>query len=65
MKGFFLCHHKFHIVLTPQYRKKVTYGELRKDIGRILRNLCEMKEVEVIEAHTMPDHIHMLVRVPL
>ena len=40
------------------------YGELRKDIGRILRKLCEMKEVEIIEAHAMPDHIHMLARVP-
>ncbi|EGO8251041.1 IS200/IS605 family transposase, partial [Enterococcus faecalis] len=30
----------------------------------ILRKLCEMKEVEIIEAHAMPDHIHMLVRIP-
>ena len=55
---------KYHIVFTPKYRRKVIYGELRKDIGRILRKLCEMKEVETIEAHAMPDHIHMLVRVP-
>lgn len=52
---------KYHIVFTPKYRRKVIYGELRKDIGRILRKLCEMKEVEIIEAHAMPDHIHMLV----
>ena len=37
---------------------------LKKDIGRILRRLCEMKEVEIIEAYVMPDHIHMLVRIP-
>ena len=55
---------KYHIVFTPKYRRKVIYGELRKDIGRILRKLCEMKEVEIIEAHAMPDHIHMLVKVP-
>ena len=55
---------KYHIVFTPKYRRKVIYGELRKDIGRILRKLCEMKEVEIIEAHAMPDHIHMLVRIP-
>ena len=53
---------KYHIVFTPKYRRKVIYGELRKDIGRILRKLCEMKEVEIIEAHAMPDHIHMLER---
>ena len=54
----------YHIVFTPKYRRKVICGQLRKDIGRILRKLCEMKEVEIIEAHAMPDHIHMLVRIP-
>ena len=41
------------------------YGKLRKDIGRILRMLCDYKHVEIIEAHAMPDHIHMLVSIPL
>ena len=55
---------KYHLVFTPKYRRKVIYGQLRRDIGKILRKLCEMKEVEIIEAHAMPDHIHMLVRIP-
>ena len=55
---------KYHIVFTPKYRRKVIYRQLRKDIGKILRKLCEMKDVEIIEAHAMLDHIHMLVRVP-
>ncbi|MDT2104258.1 IS200/IS605 family transposase, partial [Enterococcus faecalis] len=55
---------KYHLVFTPKYRRKVIYGQLRQDIGKILRKLCEMKEVEIIEAHAMPDHIHMLVRIP-
>lgn len=55
---------KYHIVFTPQYRRKLIYGKLRKDIGKILRRLCEMKEVEIIEAHAMSDHIHMLTRIP-
>ncbi|WP_445451441.1 IS200/IS605 family transposase [Enterococcus faecalis] len=55
---------KYHIVFTPKYRRKVIYGKLRVSIGQILRKLCEMKEVEIIEAHAMPDHIHMLVRIP-
>ncbi|EGO6529165.1 IS200/IS605 family transposase [Enterococcus faecalis] len=55
---------KYHLVFTPKYRRKVIYGQLRRDIGEILRKLCEMKEVEIIEAHAMPDHIHMLVRIP-
>ncbi|MBC1293419.1 IS200/IS605 family transposase [Listeria booriae] len=52
------------MVFTPKYRRKIIYGQLRKDIGAILRKLCEMKDVEIIEAHAMPDHIHMLLRIP-
>ena len=55
---------KYHIVLVPKYRRKVIYGKLRKDIGKILRRLCDYKHVEIIEAHAMPDHIHMLVSIP-
>lgn len=55
---------KYHIVLTPKYRRKVIYGKLRVSIGQILRKLCEMKDVEIIEAHAMPDHIQLLVRIP-
>lgn len=58
-------HCKYHIVFTPRYRRKAIYGQLRKDIGAILRKLCEIKEVEILEAHAMPEHIHMLVKVPL
>ena len=52
---------KYHIVLVPKYRRKVIYGKLRKDIGKILRTLCDYKHVEIIEAHAMPDHIHACV----
>ena len=39
---------KYHLVFTPKYRRKVIYGQLRRDIGKILRKLCEMKEVVII-----------------
>ena len=55
---------KYHIVFSPKYRRKIIYGQLRADIGQILRELCERKEVEIIEANACPDHIHMLVRIP-
>ena len=55
---------QYHIVFAPQYRRKVIYGQLRADIGQILRKLCEQKGVEIIEANAMPDHIHMLVSIP-
>lgn len=55
---------QYHIVFAPKYRRKVIYGEVKKDIGDILRKLCEQKGVEIIEAEACPDHIHMLVCIP-
>ena len=55
---------KYHIVFIPKYRRKEIYGKLRSDIGQIIRQLCKYKEEEIIEAHAMNDHIHMLVSIP-
>jgi len=55
---------KYHIVFAPKYRRKIIYGKLKKDIGKILRELCERKGIEILEAELCPDHIHMLVRIP-
>ena len=55
---------EYHIVFAPKYRRKVIYGELKKDIGEILRKLCNEMKVEIIEAEACPDHIHMLVSIP-
>ena len=55
---------KYHIVFAPKYRRQIIYGKIKKDIGDILRKLCEWKGVEIIEAEACPDHIHMLVSIP-
>ncbi len=55
---------KYHIVFAPKYRRKVFYGEKRREIGAILRQLCEWKGVEIIEAEVCKDHIHMLLSIP-
>ena len=55
---------KYHIVFAPKYRREAIYGQIWTDIGSILRKLCEYKGVEIIEAETCPDHIHMLVSIP-
>ena len=34
---------KYHIVFAPKYRRMQIYGQIRKDIGIILRRLCEQK----------------------
>ena len=53
-----------HIVFAQKFRRKEIYGKLRKDIGEILRKLCNQKGVEIIEAEACPDHIHMPVSIP-
>ena len=55
---------KYHIVFAPKYRRKEIDGEKKAEIGKILRQLCEWKDVRIIEAHACVDHIHMLVEIP-
>lgn len=55
---------KYHIVFAPKYRRQIIYGKIKEDVGKILRQLCSMKGVEIHEAEACPDHIHMLVSIP-
>ena len=55
---------KYHIVWIPKYRKKVLYGELRKHLGSILRELAMQRESKIVEGHLTKDHIHMLISIP-
>ena len=55
---------KYHIVFAPKYRRQVIYGRLKQDIGKTLRDLCERKGINIIEAECCPDHIHMLLEIP-
>ena len=55
---------KYHVVFAQKYRRKVFYGEKKVEIGKILRELCKWKGVNIIEAEVCPDHVHMLVEIP-
>ena len=55
---------KYHIVFAPKYRRKVFYGEKRKEIGAILRMLCDWKKIRIVEAEVCINHVHMLVEIP-
>ena len=56
---------KYHIVFAPKYRRKEIYGHLRTEIGMILRELSNRKDIEIINAEACPDYIHMYVSIPL
>ena len=55
---------KYHVVFAPKYRRQIIYGQIKADIGKIIRDLCERKGIEIVEAECCSDHIHMLIKVP-
>jgi putative transposase len=72
-KGYFMSNNKlshtawvckYHVVWVPKYRRKIIYGRLRKEIGYILRKLCEYKGIRIVEAKACSDHIHMCLEIP-
>jgi putative transposase len=54
----------YHIIFIPKYRRKIMFKECRKEIGNILRKLCEFKNVELVEGSISIDHVHMYVKIP-
>jgi len=55
---------KYHLVWIPKYRKKVLYGQLKKDLIPVLRELISHKESEVLEGKMKVDHVHIVVSIP-
>ena len=56
--------YKYHIVFAAKYRRQVVYGKIKADIGKMLKELCERKGIEIIEAECCSEHLHMLVNIP-
>jgi putative transposase len=55
---------KYHVVFIPKCRKKVLYGQIRRELGRVIRDLAGQKECLVEEGHLMSDHVHMMISIP-
>ena len=55
---------KYHVVFIPKYRKKAIFGQLRKELGEVLKRLAGQKESVIEEGHLMPDHVHMMISIP-
>ena len=56
---------KYHIVFTPKYRRKIIYNQYRESLREIIKLLCKYKGVEILEGHLMPDHVHLVLSIPL
>ena len=55
---------KYHVVLIPKYRKKAIFGQIRRELGEVLKRLAQQKESWIEEGHLMPDHVHMMISIP-
>jgi putative transposase len=55
---------RYHVVIVPKYRRKSMFGAIRRDVGQILKDLCRRFEIELVEGHVMPDHVHMCLGIP-
>ena len=55
---------KYHIVWIPKYRRKILFGQLRQELGQVLRELARQKQIEIVEGHLLPDHVHILISIP-
>jgi putative transposase len=42
----------------------VLYGELRRHLGEVFRELARQKESPIAEGHLQPDHVHLLLSIP-
>ena len=53
---------KYHIVFIPKYRKKVLFGQIRKEMGEVFHRLARQKESLIEEGHLMAAHVHSVPR---
>jgi putative transposase len=52
---------KYHVVFIPTCRRQVIYGQIRKELGQIFRDLASQRECRIEEGHLHSDHVHMLI----
>ena len=55
---------KYHVVWIPKCRRKVLFGQLRKQLGEVFHDLARQKESKILEGHLQEDHVHMLISIP-
>ena len=55
---------KYHVVFIPKYRRKVIYGSLRGELGKVFRRLAQQKQSEIEQGHLKLDHVHMMISIP-
>ena len=55
---------EYHLVWIPKGRRKVLYGQLRRELGEVFHELARQKECRIEEGHMLLDHVHVLMSIP-
>ena len=55
---------KYPVVFVPKRRRKVLFGQRRRQLGEVFHALARQKECQILEGHLMPDHVHMCIAIP-
>ena len=55
---------RYHVVFIPKCRRKVLYGQVRRDLGKVFHELAKQRESQILEGHLCMDHVHMMIRIP-
>ena len=55
---------RYHTVFIPKFRRKIMYGETKRDLAEIIKKLCETKQVTLIDGKVCIDHVHMYIAIP-
>ena len=55
---------KYHIVWCPKYRFKILKGDIRRSLWMIIKQLCEWRNIEILEGNVQEDHVHLVLSIP-
>jgi Transposase IS200 like len=58
----YLLHYQF--VFIPKYRKPVLRGDVGLRLCELIRMICHANEIEIVQGHIRPEHVHLVLSVP-
>ena len=55
---------KYQLVWITKYRDKILQGEVAERARELIRQTCQLREVQIVRGAVSADHVHMLVSAP-
>ena len=54
----------YHFVFSTKYRKPVLRGDIAIEVRDLIREICRANDIEILQGHVRPDHVHLQLEVP-